>query len=67
MRMTQTEILTFAIRWLDTQIESWRLRCADLPAESSQMMFEQAAGELVEKRKVLTHLYEIETGEPYEV
>lgn len=64
--ITHLEIVSLAIRAVDSEIEGWRERCQSLPAEQAMEMFDRATAELNGKRKALLMLYRIEAGTEYE-
>ena len=62
--ITQTEIICLAIRALDTEIETWRSKCA-AGGEEGQQIFESMTAEMRSKRDMLCCLYRIQPGEVY--
>ena len=62
--ITQTEIICLAIRALDTEIETWRTKCAN-GGEEGQRLFESVTADAQAKRKLLCELYFIQTGSVY--
>ena len=56
--ITQTEILSRAIRSIEAEIEEWRCKSAILP----QDMIDKAIEEPAQKLEALKTLYRIETG-----
>lgn len=62
--ITQTEILTLAIKALDTDIENWRIKCKN-GGEEGQKIFESVTAEMRMKRETLCTLYLIQTGNDY--
>ena len=62
--ITQTEIICLAIRSLDTEIETWRTKCAE-GGEEVQRIFESMTAEAQMKRETLRTLYLIQTGKEY--
>ena len=62
--ITQTEIICLAIRALDTEIETWRTKCA-AGGEEGQLIFEKMTAEPRMKRETLRTLYLIQTGTEY--
>ena len=62
--ITQTEIICLAIRALDTEIETWRTKCAN-GGEEGQRIFEKTTSESRMKRETLRTLYLIQTGTEY--
>lgn len=63
--ITQTEILTLAIRAVDADIESWRIKC-EKGGEEGQKIFEMSTADMRIKRRLLCELYFIQTGNTYE-
>ena len=62
--ITQTEIICLAIRALDTEIETWRTKCAN-GGEEGQQLFESVTADAQAKRRLLCELYFIQTGSVY--
>ena len=62
--ITQTEIICLAIRALDSEIESWRVKCAKGGEEGRQIFESMTAGARM-KRETLCTLYLIQTGTNY--
>lgn len=60
--ITHTEILNRAISSIEAEIEEWNNKCANLPHEQRETMFEIATKELREKLDALKTLYRIEAG-----
>lgn len=62
--ITQTEIICLAIKALDTDIETWRRKCA-AGGEEGEKIFERMTSEMRMKRETLCTLYLIQTGTEY--
>lgn len=58
--ITQTEIITLAIKAIDADIEKWRTKC-DV-SDKGREMFDSIAAPLLSKRETLCTLYRIQTG-----
>lgn len=63
--ITQTEIISRAIRSIEEEISECRHRCDGLPQEMREQMFNTATKELVMKQTALRTMYLFETGTEY--
>ena len=63
--ITNTEILSRAIRSIDEEISECRRRCDGLPQEMREQMFNASTKELVMKQTALRTMYLFETGTEY--
>lgn len=63
--ITHAEILCLAIAHIDLQISQWR-KYRLLEEKTAQEMVDLAVEPLIERRNVLTQLYEVETGTKYD-
>ncbi len=61
--ITHTEIYALALRALDHEIEQWNERCTGQPGAEETV--ESITRETRQKRALLAHLYEIESGSEY--
>lgn len=59
--ITHTEVICFAIRAIDADMETWRQRCEGLPED----YFERATEQLRIKLEALKQMYLYETGTEY--
>ena len=63
--ITNTEILSRAIRSIDEEISECRRRCDDLPQDMREQMFNASTKELAMKLTALRTMYLFETGTEY--
>ena len=63
--ITQTEIISLAIRALDAEIEKWRIKC-EKGGDEGQQIFESVTAESRMKRETFCTLYLIQTGKNYD-
>ena len=63
--ITHTEVICYAIRALETQIEDWKLRSEQVSDAEIVKMAEEAIANLTLKLDALKEMYRFETGHEY--
>lgn len=63
--ITHTEIISRAIRSIETEIDKWRDCCKGFPEEQAESFFDASTKDMRAKLDALKQMYLIETGTNY--